>query len=510
MKRLHLLLAFALLMTSVVSVWAKETRPNLLFIMSDDHSYNALSCYGSKINKTPNLDRIAKEGIKFNNCLVTNSICGPCRAVILTGKYSHQNGFVRNGNTFNGEQLTYPKLLQKAGYQTAVFGKWHLKSDPTGFDDWEVLVGQGPYYNPPMKSAAGTKKYTGYTTEVITDITMKWLKEGRDPDKPFLLVYQHKAPHRNWQPGPDYLDHYDDVTIPEPATLFDDYQYRASPARNQAMEIATHMNANDLKLNPPRNLTPEQKAKWDAAYGPKNKAFKAMNLEGKALVRWKYQRYIKDYLRCIDAVDDNVGIVLDYLDESGLAENTLVVYTSDQSFYLGEHGWFDKRWMYEESLRTPCIIRWPGHIKPGSTNDEMISNLDFAETFLDIAGVDVPKEMQGASFKDMLNGKTIDNWRKSFYYHYYEFPGAHSVARHYGVRTERYKLISYYELDEWELFDLKKDPMEMKSVYGSDGYRKVQADMEKELVRLREYYKDDGSIEDFGIKPPMKKKRGKK
>jgi len=468
---------------------AKNSRPNILFIFADDHAYNAIGCYGSKINKTPNLDRIANEGMRFDNCFVTNSICGPCRAVILTGKYSHLNGFYRNGNNFNGAQQTFPKLLQKAGYQTAVVGKWHLKSTPTGFDYYHILLGQGPYYNPRMKTPEGIVKHTGYTTDIITDETLKWLKEKRVKDKPFFLMYQHKAPHRNWQPGPKHLTKYDGQTIPEPETLFDDYKGRASPARTQAMTIARHMNPNDLKLTQPRGLTPKQLEVWNKAYGPKNQAFKEAKLQGKELIRWKYQRYIKDYLRCIASVDDNVGRVLDYLDSSGLAENTIVIYTSDQSFYLGEHGWFDKRWMYEESLRTPFVIRWPGKIKAGSTNDNMVMNLDFAETFLDIAGVSVPADMQGKSLKPILLGESVPDWRTSIYYHYYEFPGAHSVRRHYGIRTEQYKLINYYNVGEWELFDLKTDPQEMKSVYGDSQYALIQEKLAKDLQQLRKDFK---------------------
>jgi len=489
---------------------AEKERPNILYIMSDDHAYNALSCYGSKINSTPNLDRIAKEGIRFDNCFVTNSICGPCRAVVLTGKHSHLNGFIRNGNTFNGAQQTFPKLLRKAGYQTAVVGKWHLKSRPTGFDYWHVLIGQGPYYNPPMRTPDGQVKHTGYTTDIITDEALKWLKEKRDPKRPFMLMYQHKAPHRNWQPGPKHLNLYDDVTIPEPATLFDDYSGRCSAAKQQSMTIARHMNPNDLKLTPNRALTEEQAALWNKAYGPKNKAFQEANLEGKDLVRWKYQRYIKDYLRCIASVDDNVGRVLDYLDESGLAKNTIVVYTSDQSFYLGEHGWYDKRWMYEESHRTPLIVRWPERIKPGGTCDKLVMNLDFAETFLDAAGVKVPGDMQGRSFKALLLGEQAPDWRTSVYYHYYEFPGAHSVRRHYGIRTERYKLIYFYNLDEWELFDLKKDPQEMKSVYADPAYADVVKDLKKQLTDLRTQYEDDGTVLGKPVPQPGKRKPKKK
>ena len=492
----------ALALLVCVSLASAAERPNILFIFSDDHAYQALSCYGSKINETPNLDRIAKEGMRFENCFVTNSICGPCRAVILTGKYSHLNGFYRNGNTFDGAQQTFPKLLQKAGYQTAVIGKWHLKSAPTGFDHYHVLIGQGPYYNPPMRTPSGTVKHIGYTTDVITDEALKWLKEGRDADKPFMLMYQHKAPHRNWQPGPAHLNTYDDVEIAEPDTLFDDYSNRASPAANQTMEIDRHMRLEgDLKLKTPGNLTPEQKAAWEKAYGPKNEAFLKAKLTGKDLVRWKYQRYIKDYLRCIASVDDNVGRVLDYLDESGLAKNTVVIYSSDQGFYLGEHGWFDKRWMYEESLRTPLMVRWPGVVEAGSERSEFVSNLDLAETFLDIARVNAPGDMQGHSFKGMLQGNNAPkDWRKTFYYHYYEFPGAHSVARHYGVRTDKHKLIYYYRKGEWELFDMVKDPQEMNSVYGKAEYAGVQKELKAELERLREHYQDDGKIRGKEIK----------
>ncbi len=468
-------------------------RPNILFIMSDDHGYQALSCYGSNRNQTPNLDRLANEGMRFDRCYVTNSICGPCRAVILTGKYSHLNGFRKNGDTFDGSQQTVAKLLQKAGYQTAMFGKWHLRSTPTGFDYYHILIGQGPYYNPAMLTSDGRVKHTGYTTEIITDQLLKWFKQGRDGEKPFFVMYHHKAPHRNWQPGPKYLDHYDGVTLPEPDTLFDDYSDRASPAKTQTMTIARHLNPNDLKLVPQRGLNPEQRQVWNEAYGPKNKAFEEAKPKGKELVKWKYQRFAKDYLRCIDAVDDNVGRVLDYLEQSGLADNTVVFYTSDQGWYLGEHGWFDKRWMYEESFRTPLLVRWPGKIKAGSVNTDFAMNLDFAETFLDIAGVAVPSDMQGESLVPLLKGKTPETWRKSMLYHYYEYPGPHSVRRHYGVRTERYKLIHYYEpeVNEWELFDLEKDPKELHSLYSDPEYAEIVTELKRELKRLREKYRDD-------------------
>jgi len=469
-------------------------RPNIIFIMTDDHASHALSCYGSKINKTPNLDRLAKEGMLFENCFCTNSICAPCRAVILTGKYSHINGVIDNSKRFDGSQQTFPKLLQKAGYETAIIGKWHLKTDPTGFDYWNVLPGQGTYYNPAMKEMGKQKKYTGYTTDIITDHALKWLKESTG-EKPFCLMYHHKAPHRRWEPGPKHLKMYDDVTIPEPDNLFDDYSNRGRAAKEQDMSIEKTMDKIDLKLVAPRNLTAEQKKLWDAAYNPKNEAFRKANLQGKELVRWKYQRYIKDYLRCIASVDDNVGRLLDYLDESGLAKNTVVFYTSDQGFYLGDHGWFDKRFMYEESLRMPLLVRYSKEIKAGLVNDDIVLNLDFAPTFLDFAGVTKPDDMQGRSIRRVLRRRTPRDWRTSMYYHYYEYPAVHSVKRHYGVRTQRYKLIHFYhDIDEWELYDLRKDPREMKNVVDVPAYADVVKELKAELKRLRTKFKDTTGV----------------
>ena len=477
-------------------------KPNILFIFSDDHAYQAISAYGSNRNHTPNIDRLAREGMLFRNAMVTNSICAPSRAVILTGKYSHLNTVTNNRDVFDGAQQTFPKLLRQAGYQTAIVGKWHLKSEPTGFDYWEVLPGQGAYYNPDFRTPGGTVNHKGYVTEVITDLALDWLDEKRDKDKPFMLMYQHKAPHRNWMPPPQYLTLFDGMEMPEPSTLFDDYENRASPASRQEMEIDRHMAwGHDLKVVPSPDdpgyrqymnsygrLDPEQKAMWDAIYEPKNAAMKAQDLQGRELVRWKYQRYIKDYLRCIQSVDDQVGRVLRWLDAQGLADNTLVIYSSDQGFYLGEHGWFDKRWMYEESLKTPLLARWPGIVEPGSESDAIVSNLDFPETFLEVAGVDVPSDMQGRSLLPIFKGTTPRDWRTNFYYHYYEgLPtgGAHAVARHYGVATGRYKLIHYYIDKEWELFDLETDPYEMRSVYGHEDYAAVQADLERQLADLR-------------------------
>jgi len=466
-------------------------RPNILFIFSDDHAYQAISAYGSRVNQTPNIDRLAREGLLFRNCFVTNSICGPSRAVILTGKYSHLNGMTVNGPAFDGSQVTFPKLLRAAGYETAIVGKWHLKSDPTGFDHWEVLIGQGPYYNPTLIRNGERKQHEGYTTDLITDHALEWLRGGRDRDKPFLLMFQHKAPHRRWLPNLKHLHLYDDVNIPEPETLFDDYATRGTAAHTQDMTIAVTMDDEDLKLVTPGELNDEQRKVWEAAYGPKNAAFRAARLEGRELVRWKYQRYLKDYLRCVASLDENIGRVLEYLDEAGLAENTLVVYSSDQGFYLGEHGWFDKRFMYEPSLRTPLVARWPKEIRAGQTCDAFVSNLDLAQTFLDVAGVKAPPEMQGASLRPLLAGATPADWRKSFYYHYYEFPGWHSVRKHYGVRGERYKLIHFYELDEWELYDLASDPQELRNLYGEPSQAENVQRLKRELERLRRAYRDE-------------------
>jgi arylsulfatase A-like enzyme len=507
MKSLPLfLIAFAL--ACQASLNAKPL--NVLFIFADDHAYQAISAYGSNRNKTPNIDRIAKEGMIFHRAFVTNSICAPSRAVILTGKHSHLNGQLTNGMRFDGGQQTFPKLLQKSGYQTAMIGKWHLKSDPTGFDFWQVLQGQGPYYNPAMNTPDGVKRITGYTTDVITDVTLDWLKNGRDKDKPFFIMSQHKAPHRNWQPGPKYLDKYDGIDLPEPETLRDDYKNRLSPAATQAMTVRKHLSANDLKLRAPGNLTPEQKAKWNAAYDPKNKAFADAKLEGEELFKWKYQRYVKDYLRCIDSVDENIGRLLDYLDKSGLAENTVVIYSSDQGWYLGEHGWYDKRWMYEESFRTPLLARWPGVTKAGSENYDLVQNLDYAETFLDLCGVKGPKDMQGESIVPLLKGKKPNDWRKSLYYHYYEFPGAHSVRRHYGVRTEKHKLIHFYNMDGWELYDLEKDPNELNSVYGKPKYAALTKELKTELARLRKLYQVPEDTRPVGRQKKPKKTPKKK
>ncbi|SIO22625.1 Arylsulfatase A [Singulisphaera sp. GP187] len=471
-------------------VAAEPTKqPNILFIFSDDHAYQAISAYNDprKLIETPNIDRIATEGMRFDRCVVPNSICGPSRATVLTGKYSHANGFYNNsGSRFDGSQTTVAKLLKGAGYQTAVVGKWHLVSDPTGFDYWHILPGQGVYYNPPMIDNGTRVKHEGYTTDIITDLTIDWLKK-RDKSKPFLMMSQHKAPHREWAPALRHLGHDNDRNYPAPATLFDDYAGRGKAEHDQDMTIAKTMTAKDLKFEAPPQLTPDQRQAWDAYYAPRNQAFEKADLKGDDLVRWKYNRYMHDYLACIKAVDESVGRLLKYLEDEGLAENTIVVYAADQGFYLGEHGWFDKRWIFEESLRTPFMVRWPGVTKPGSVNTDLVSNLDFAETFLEAAGQPVPAEMQGKSLVSVLKGRTPEDWRKSFYYHYYEYPGPHNVRRHYGVVTDRYKLVRFYgpDVDEWELFDLKEDPQELRSVHGQAGYTEIQKELEQELARLR-------------------------
>ncbi|TKG97125.1 DUF4976 domain-containing protein [Puteibacter caeruleilacunae] len=481
---------------------SKTSRPNILFIMSDDHAYQAISSYDNSLIKTPNIDRIAQKGVLFEHAFVTNSICAPSRAVLLTGKLSHKNGHINNRSTFDGSQQTFPKLLQKAGYQTAIVGKWHLKSDPTGFDYWNVLPGQGSYYNPDFIEMGEKKRIEGYSTTLTTDFALQWLDEDRDQSKPFCLLLHHKAPHRNWKPEEKYLNLYDDKDFPLPENFFDEYENRGKAAKEQEMSIAKDMKwGHDMKLMKTpeggdskfewelKRFNDKQLKAWHSAYGPKNEKFlkEYKNMTPEEVAKWKYQRYIKDYLRCIKSVDDNVGRVLDYLEEKGLADNTIIVYTSDQGFYLGEHGWFDKRFMYEQSHRTPLLMRVPGQ-KGGKKIDELVMNLDFASTFLDYAGVDIPADIQGESLKPLLSGKHAD-WRDAVYYHYYEYPAVHQVKRHYGIRTERYKLIHFYhDVDEWELYDLKKDPMEMNNIY--DEQPELAEKLKKQLEELQEKYDD--------------------
>jgi arylsulfatase A-like enzyme len=499
--------AISLGLASLASVCAAQKRPNIIFIMSDDHAYQAISAYGGPLKNlapTPNIDRIARDGMRFNRCLVTNSISGPCRAVILTGLYSHLNGFTRNEGQapFDGSQRTFPKMLKAAGYQTAMIGKWHLGSNPTGFSHWEILPGQGVYYNPDFIDKTGKHTEHGYVTEIITKKSIEWLDSARNSGKPFMLMMHHKAPHREWQPGPNELMLYKNTVFPEPSTLFDDYSGRGIAERTQDMTISKTMRIEEdlkmykdktkMKITGLSRMHTDQMKAWDNVYDPIIKHFYESNLGGDDLIRFKYQRYLQDYLACIAAVDKSVGEILDYLKATGLDNNTVVVYCSDQGFYLGEHGWFDKRWMFEESYKTPLLIKWPGTIRGGSVNNDMVSNIDFAETFLEIAGVKVPDDMQGMSMVPVLKGKTPASWRKEHYYHYYEYPAVHSVKRHYGISNDRYKLIHYYnDIDEWELFDLKNDPEEMKNVYNDPAYSRIKDDLHKRLDSLRAKYKDN-------------------
>jgi len=484
-----ILICLLFAVTSLEVAQSAQKQPNILFIFSDDHAYQAISAYkdSRKLLQTPSIDRIGKEGMIFQRCLVPNSICGPSRAVVLTGKYNHLNGFLNNSNSrFDSSQQTFPKLLQKVGYQTALIGKWHLMTNPTGFDYWKVLPGQGAYYNPPMIEMGETVQQEGYVTDIITDDTLKWL-QNRDKSKPFLMMCQHKAPHREWEPALRHLGHDQDRVYPEPVTLFDDYANRGQATREQDMTLENTYTDKDAKLVTPPRLTPAQKEEWDSYYAPRNEAFRKANPQGKDLVRWKYQRYMHDYLGTIKAVDESVGRLLKYLDDEGLAENTIVVYAADQGFYLGEHGWFDKRWIYEESIRTPLLIRWPGVAKPGTESPAMVSTLDFAETFLEAAGQPIPPDMQGRSLVSVLKEETPADWRKSFYYHYYEYPVPHHVRPHYGVVTDQYKLVHFYapDVDYWELYDRKKDPHELRSFYGDPEYTQITADLRAEVQRLR-------------------------
>lgn len=488
-----------LLFVTATSSWAgaDAAPPNIVFIFSDDHAYQAISAYGSRINETPHIDRLAEQGMRFDRCYVTNSICGPSRACILTGKYSHQNRFYDNRSRFDSSQPTFATIMQDAGYQTAVIGKWHLVSDPVGFDHWDVLPGQGRYYSPVFLTPQGRNVEPGYVTDVITEKSLRWLKEGRDDRRPFVLMMQHKAPHRSWEPGPDHVGDFGDKEIPEPETLFDDYQNRSDAPSRATMRIGDHMDpSQDLMVFQPGTrraksffgLTSDAaQQKWIDSFQEENAAYLAKPPTGKEKVKWNYQRYIKNYLRCVADVDDSVGQIMDYLDESGLANNTILIYCSDQGFYLGEHGWYDKRFMYEQSLRTPLVVRWPGVKKAGSVCDAIASNLDFAQTFLDAAGLMAPDDMQGRSLRPLLAGQTPSDWRKTFYYHYYEGPPAvHTVDEHYGVTDGHHKLIHFYKIDQWELFDLEEDPHEMRSVYDDPQYAEIQQRMKQEIKRLRE------------------------
>ena len=510
----------------------KDERPNILFIMSDDHAYQAISAYDDRLIQTPNIDRIADEGILFTNACVTNSICAPSRAVILTGKHSHLNGKIDNHAKFDTTQVTFPQLFQKAGYQTAMYGKLHFGNNPKGVDDFLILPGQGDYINPKFLGKEKDTLITGYVSDVITDLTLNWFKTKRDKSKPFMMMYLHKAPHRAWWPSPEKFAEFYEKTFPEPETLFDDYSNRGTAAKTAEMNLLTHMQyMHDSKVRPDvieemgkvepeivyvrgdgtlmrpnasgfnrpfGRANEEQKEKYDVTLDKISADFKEnwpkMNDEEK--MRWKFQRYMQDYLATISSVDDNVGRVLDYLEETGLDDNTIVVYTSDQGFYLGEHGWFDKRFIYDESFKTPLMIKWPNKINPGITNDEMVQNLDFAQTFLEAAMIDVPDDMQGESLMPLLLSEN-DKWtREEVYYHYYEYPSVHMAKRHYGIVTKEFKLVRfYYDVDEWELYDRLNDPNEMNNVYDDPAYVDVVNDLTERLANLRVKYKDSEELD---------------
>jgi len=497
-------------------------RPNIVFIMTDDHAAQAISAYGHPVSQmapTPNIDRIANNGAKFLNNFCTNSICGPSRAVILTGKFSHINGFRMNGEVFDGSQPTLPKYLKNAGYQTAIIGKWHLHGKPQGFDYWNILKDQGNYYNPEFIHQNDTTIVNGYATDIITDMGIDWMKTKRKKDEPFFLMVHHKAPHRNWMPPLRHINTYDSITFPLPDTYFSKHENQVA-AKEQLQTIYEDMyEGHDLKMTISKGsdslrhnpwttdfdrMNNEQRKAWNNAYRPKNDAFHDANLTGKELAEWKGQRYLRDYMGTVAAVDEGVGKILDYLEEQGLAENTIIVYTTDQGFYLGEKGFFDKRFMYEESLAMPLLIQYPKAIKKGTTINALTQNLDFAPTFLDFAEAEIPDSMQGKSLRPLLNSnKGEEEFRDAVYYHYYDFPAFHMVKRHYGVRTDRYKLIHFYDdIDTWEMYDLEKDPTEENNVYNDQQYADVQKSLHKKLKSLQDKY--EVTEEEFKTTPKEK------
>lgn len=497
-----------------------ESCPNIIFIFSDDHSPQAIGAYKgwlASLNPTPNIDKLASQGMLFKKSFCTNSICGPSRAVILTSKHSHKNGFMKNGDVFDGDQATFPKQLGEVGYQTALFGKWHLGSMPKGFDTWEIFPGQGTYYNPKFITPDGTHRKQGHCTELVTKRALEWLDNAKESTKPFLLMCQHKAPHRNWMPSSKNLDLYKDITIPYPDTLFDDWKDNASPARKQEMTIRKDLhpyydlffgaNSANAAENSSKSkdktgignladMSQTQRKRWDEAFEEENAHFTKDHPTGRERDRIKYQRYMKNYLRCIRGVDDSVGLIMGYLKENDLEENTIVVYSSDQGFYLGEHGWFDKRWMYDESFSMPLIIKWPGVTQPNSICEEFVQNLDYAATFIDAAGADAIVGMQGESLKPLLEGKATANSRDSIYYHYYASNTIHEVARHNGIRTQEHKLIHFYETGEWELYDLTNDPDELTNLYLEESMSQLVSDLKAKLRELETQY-DDATASSF-------------
>jgi arylsulfatase A-like enzyme len=512
-RKIARVLFFALLLTLDIAdilnaqsaIKSSQRRPNIIFIMSDDHGYQAISAYSDKLIQTPNIDRIGREGAVMRNAFVTNSVCSPSRAAILTGKYSHLNGQRDNGTHFDGHQQTLPKILQQNGYRTALVGKWHLFSAPTGFDYWNILPDQGNYYNPKFIKMGKDTAYTGYVTDVTTDLALDWI--GEDRDQPFFIMLHHKAPHRNWMPPLQYLDEFNDREFPLPHNFYDDYADREGLQRQLiSMKVGLDIRYDSKvpcdtcainKVNEwapaefqreIERLTPAERDVWDKAYQQEYKEFTQIKGKGK-LLQWQYQRFMEDYLRCVHSVDDNVGRVLKYLDDNGLADNTIVMYTSDQGVYLGEHGLYDKRFMYEESFRTPMLIRYTGVIPQNQQINAYVLNLDVPSTLLDLSGIAVPKAMQGESMKNLLTKGNVKNWRKKVYYHYYE--KSFGATAHYGIRTERYKLIHFYDPgNSWELYDLEKDPHEMHNLYGDATYKQIVEELKQQLKELQEKYND--------------------
>jgi arylsulfatase A-like enzyme len=511
MRRLILAAAVLMPMSSALAA----DRPNIVFIMSDDHAAQAISAYGSRVNTTPNIDRLAREGMRLDDVFVTNSICTPSRAAILTGQYAHRNG-VPVFNRFDSARVTVAKLLQQAGYYTGMVGKWHLGSDPAGFDRWEILPGQGVYTDPIFYTATGETKYTGrYVTDVITDVAIGVLK-NRPRDRPFFLMVHHKAPHRPWEPDATHRAQFARRWIPEPETLWDSYATRTDALHENRQRVADDLTRRDLKLEPPEELAGAERASWlgeKPATVTITREGQAVTLTGEALARWKYQRYMQDYLATIQSVDDNVGRLLAFLDASGLARNTIVVYTSDQGFFLGEHGLFDKRFMYEESLRMPFLVRWPGVIKPAARSDAIALNVDFAPTFLEAAGVAVPSDMQGRSLVPVLRGRAPAEWCPPTYHRCPPNPGDHNTRAHYGVRTRTHKLIYFWKKDQWELFDLVHDPSELHNLYGQPGQEELTRALKAELARLKAAVHDDDRFANEqppnGVDGTVAKLRGK-
>jgi arylsulfatase A-like enzyme len=490
-------------------------RPNILFIMSDDHAAHAIGAYGSRVNQTPNLDRLAREGARLMHVFATNSICTPSRAAILTGQYSHKNG-VTMFNRFDSSRQTVAQLLRAGGYYTGMVGKWHLGSDPIGFDRWEILPGQGAYVNPVFYTASGEQTYTGkYVTDVITDLAIDFLK-NRPHRQPFFLMMHHKAPHRPWEPDSAHSTRFAAQWIPEPETFWDSYATRTDALHENQQRVANDLTRRDLKLQPPPELEGTALTAWLTTKPDSvttTVAGQTVALTGEALARWKYQRYMQDYLATVQSVDDSVGRVLDFIDRNGLAKNTMVIYTSDQGFFLGDHGLFDKRFMYEESLRMPFLVRWPAAIKAGTRSEAMALNVDFAPTFLDAAGLSVPPGMQGRSLLPILHGRTPPDWRNSMYYRYYHDPGDHNTRAHYGVRTATHKLIYFWKKDQWELFDLVRDPSELHNLYGQPGQEQLTATLKAELLRLKRELGDDDQLANEqlpnGVDGPVARLRGK-